>query len=108
MAGGYRPTTQLSDIDPKLLRDLRTSYDLTYNLQAQVEGLMQEVAQLRKQLTQTAGSTSASGAPLSGNGSPEGRVVAPPGQLYVNLQGGAAVTLYVKESGQGSTGWVAK
>lgn len=45
---------------------------------------------------------------LSGAGSPEGAVAASPGTMYVNLSGGAGTTLYVKESGSGSTGWVAK
>jgi hypothetical protein len=28
--------------------------------------------------------------------------------LYVDVSGGAGATLYVKESGTGNTGWVAK
>jgi len=44
----------------------------------------------------------------SGAGSPEGAVVAPIGRLYVRTDGGANTTLYVKESGTGDTGWVAK
>jgi hypothetical protein len=43
-----------------------------------------------------------------GTGSPEGVVTAPPGKLYRNLAGGASTTLYVKESGTGNTGWIAK
>ena len=43
-----------------------------------------------------------------GSGTPESVVTAPPGTLYCNDSGGAATTLYVKESGTGSTGWVAK
>lgn len=45
---------------------------------------------------------------MTGTGSPESSVTAPPGTLYLNLSGGAGTTLYVKESGTGSTGWVAK
>lgn len=45
---------------------------------------------------------------ISGQGSPEGVVIAPPGRLYLDQGGGAGVTLYVKESGTSSTGWVAK
>lgn len=41
-------------------------------------------------------------------GSPEGVVSAGIGTLYRRLDGGAGTTLYVKESGTGSTGWVAK
>ena len=44
----------------------------------------------------------------SGNGSPEGSIAAPIGSLWTRLDGGAGTTLYVKESGTGNTGWVAK
>jgi hypothetical protein len=45
---------------------------------------------------------------LSGTGSPQGVVEAPVGSLYLRQDGGANTTLYVKESGTGNTGWVAK
>lgn len=45
---------------------------------------------------------------LSGAGSPEGVVIAPVGSIYTRTDGGAGTTLYVKESGTGNTGWVAK
>ena len=46
---------------------------------------------------------------LAGNGVPNAAVVGSPGDLYVDKDGGAGVTLYVKESGVGTdTGWVAK
>jgi len=44
----------------------------------------------------------------SGTGSPEGVVTAAIGSLYTRVDGGLATTLYVKESGAGNTGWVAK
>lgn len=44
----------------------------------------------------------------SGSGSPEGVRTAPVGSLYTRTDGGANTTLYVKESGTGNTGWVAK
>ena len=44
----------------------------------------------------------------SGTGSPEGVVTAPVGSLYTRTDGGAGTTLYVKESGAGNTGWIAK
>ena len=44
----------------------------------------------------------------SGSGSPEGVLTAPVGSLYTRTDGGASTTLYVKESGAGNTGWVAK
>lgn len=44
----------------------------------------------------------------SGTGTPEGAVTAVVGSLYTDTSGGAGSTLYVKESGSGNTGWVAK
>jgi hypothetical protein len=44
----------------------------------------------------------------SGAGSPEGSVTAAIGSMYSRTDGGASTTLYVKESGTGNTGWVAK
>lgn len=44
----------------------------------------------------------------TGAGSPEGAVVALVGTLYLRTDGGAGTTLYVKETGVGATGWVAK
>lgn len=43
-----------------------------------------------------------------GSGSPEGVVTAPIGCIYSRTDGGAGTSLYVKESGTGNTGWVAK
>lgn len=43
-----------------------------------------------------------------GAGDPEGVVTAPVGSLFLRTDGGAGTTLYVKESGSGNTGWVAK
>jgi len=43
-----------------------------------------------------------------GSGSPESAVTAPVGSIYLRTNGGANTTLYVKESGSGNTGWVAK
>jgi hypothetical protein len=44
----------------------------------------------------------------AGAGSPEGVLTANVGSLYTRSDGGAATTLYIKESGTGNTGWVAK
>jgi hypothetical protein len=41
-------------------------------------------------------------------GSPEGAVTAPPGSIALRTNGGAGTGHYVKESGTGNTGWVAK
>lgn len=43
-----------------------------------------------------------------GPGTPEGAVTAPSGSLWLRTDGGAGTTFYVKESGTGNTGWVAK
>ena len=45
---------------------------------------------------------------LDGTGTPEGVVTAGIGTLFLRTDGGASTTLYVKESGTGNTGWVAK
>lgn len=47
---------------------------------------------------------------LSGMGTPEGSVLAVMGSLYLRTDGGAATSVYVKETGNGATktGWVAK
>ena len=45
---------------------------------------------------------------LVGSGSPEGVVTAVAGSLYTSTAGGASTTLWVKESGSGNTGWIAK
>lgn len=44
-----------------------------------------------------------------GTGAPNGVVVGSPGMLWLRTDGGAGTTLYVKESGVGtSSGWTAK
>ena len=45
---------------------------------------------------------------LSGAGQPEGRVTAAVGTIYTRTDGTTGATLYVKETGVGSGGWVAK
>lgn len=44
----------------------------------------------------------------TGTGTPEGNVSATVGTLYLRSDGGTNTTLYVKETGTGTTGWVAK
>jgi hypothetical protein len=44
----------------------------------------------------------------NGAGTPEGVVTAAVGSMFTRTDGGAGTTLYVKESGAGNTGWVAK
>jgi len=43
-----------------------------------------------------------------GTGTPEGALAAPVGSTYQRTDGGAGTSFYVKESGTGNTGWVAK
>lgn len=43
-----------------------------------------------------------------GTGSPSSVVVASVGSLYLRTDGGTSTTLYVKQTGSGATGWVAK
>lgn len=46
---------------------------------------------------------------LIGDGTPVATITAPVGAIYLRTDGGADTTLYVKESGGGTTaGWVAK
>lgn len=44
----------------------------------------------------------------SGTGTPEGAVTAPVGSMFLRTDGGAGTSFYIKESGTGNTGWVAK
>jgi Pectate lyase superfamily protein len=53
-------------------------------------------------------SVSAATVRTQGTGSPEAALAAPRGSVYLRTDGGAGTTLYVKESGIGNTGWVAK
>ena len=78
-------------------------------------------------ITLTGGASAGSGVVFSGNddgvdyqdyannissrlgaGTPEGSVTAGIGSVYRRTNGGSSTTLYVKESGTGNTGWVAK
>jgi hypothetical protein len=59
-------------------------------------------------LTVTNAATIGAAQILSGTGSPQSVVTAPPGSIFLRTDGGSGTTLYVKESGSGNTGWVAK
>ena len=45
---------------------------------------------------------------ITGQGTPESSVVAGIGSIYMRTDGGASTSIYIKESGSGATGWVAK
>lgn len=54
------------------------------------------------------GGTTAAPIIIAVTGTPEGQTTAPVGSLALRLDGGASTTLYVKQTGTGNTGWVAK
>lgn len=58
--------------------------------------------------TITVGLAAGRALPLTGTGTPEGAVTAGRGTMFLRTDGGAGTTLYIKESGTGNTGWVAK
>lgn len=64
-----------------------------------VKNLEREVRELRALLM------SRTGYLLRGNGSPVGAVSAPVGTLFLRGNGAASSTLYIKESGTGTSGW---
>jgi len=45
---------------------------------------------------------------LVGTGSPENVVTGTVGSIFLRSDGGAGISMYVKESGEGNTGWVGK
>jgi len=45
---------------------------------------------------------------IAGTGTPEGQITAPIGSIFMRRDGGANTSMYVKESGTGNTGWIAK
>lgn len=67
-------------------------------------------ANLVQSVTVSSSSFSQSNGPTwtANTGSPEGAVTAVVGSIYSRTNGGANTSLYVKESGTGNTGWVAK
>lgn len=62
---------------------------------------------LVKQINAMTGSGGAGvGVVLTGSGSPEGVVAAPPGSIYTDITGGIVIAQYTKQTGVGNTGWV--
>lgn len=69
------------------------------------------VAGTSKFTVDNAGTVTVSGTTATiraGTATPEGAVTAAVGSMFLRTDGGAATTLYIKESGAGNTGWVAK
>lgn len=81
---------------------------MTFNPGTVSTGNVELGVKLRALATQ--GIEMGSGGPFwrAGADTPEGAVTAPVGSLWTRTNGGASTTLYVKESGTGNTGWIAK
>ena len=43
-----------------------------------------------------------------GSGSPEGSITADVGKVYIDTSASAGTGIYIKESGSGDTGWIAR
>jgi hypothetical protein len=72
----------------------------SFGIPSQVQGIIQEKGVIRDLISQSSMTV--------GGGSPEGVVTATVGSIHRRTDGGAGTTFYVKESGAGNTGWVAK
>ena len=103
-AGTAAPDSSISSGGTNLLQvasaHLYNSTDATWDLGLTNKRWRQVYAQ---QVNLTGGITWSVGV-----GSPEAFITAPVGSLYSRSDGGAGTTLYVKQSGTGNTGWVAK
>jgi hypothetical protein len=82
----------------------RLTYDTTNGWQNEAAGLPLTGGTLTGSLS--VNSTTA--IITSGTGTPESVVTAPVGSMFLRTDGGAATTLYIKETGTGNTGWVGK
>lgn len=104
-------------VDEQVVRAFREIYDFLDKLGGQIDDVQKQV----KTSSDSRGTTSTADLSLNvtaysiinitaGVGTPEGNVSGNIGDLYVRqVDGGAATTFYVKESGQGTrTGWAAK
>lgn len=87
---------------------LSDTYDFFYVFGAWTGGTDVSVDVVASLIGPGALASSAFQSVMTGTGSPQGVHTASPGGLYVDLNGGAGATLWVKESGTGNTGWVAK
>lgn len=107
-----------SDYDARILATGGTATNGRGTLQVAVSNIQPQTDVITtlglstKRLSGTYSQTFYPGAGLakwtSGAGSPEGAITAVVGSMYTNTTGGAGTTLYVKETGTGNTGWVAK
>jgi hypothetical protein len=86
---------------------LRDIYEITPETLEQI-AMWIEQRGLRTPVSNIVGGSTALTRIYQGTGSPETVVAAVVGSLYLRLDGAAATTLYVKESGSAKTGWIAK
>jgi len=93
------------------------SYNLVFQRTGSEDAIVGEGARFGRVITNTIDIASgysirnvtAGGATIRfGTGSPEGVTTTPVGSLFLRTDGGANTTLYIKETGTGNTGWVAK
>lgn len=95
----------------KTLNDMISAVNAGWNTQHQSDGTHGVVTatSVRTPIHQV-GSVTNAPTITSGPGSPESLILAVQGSLYLRTDGGAATSLYVKETGNGATrtGWVAK
>jgi len=75
----------------------QTKQDIITRFTKNTEGLFNELSDVNQSIYVRFGS-----------GTPEAVVTAPVGAFYSRTDGGAGTSFYVKESGVGNTGWVAK
>lgn len=88
---------------------LWTAADTTYGWKALNSGQTAFVPVAVSKVILFGSGTSAESHVFTGSGSPEGVVTAGIGSIYLrHTDGGAGSTFWVKESGSGSSGWVAK
>jgi len=100
--GTAAPTTYITwNIDFRVQGNWNPNADVTYNLGS---------ASLRYTNVYASNFRPGAGTATwtSGTGTPEGAVTAAVGSMFTRTDGGASTTLYVKESGAGNTGWIAK
>ena len=71
-----------------------------------IEGILNDLRGLKKRIGRL--ETGPGPRVLLGANTPEGAITAPVGTLFLRTNGGANTTLYIKESGTGNTGWIAK
>jgi hypothetical protein len=101
-----------ADLEDPLAANLNTitrTHTDELNRLAGLNGTVQIVSGINASSTVSAPSLEIAGGLkiLSGGGTPNGSITAPPGSIYLNVNGGSGGTMWVKTSGTGNTGWTA-